>query len=176
MRSSFLLIIPRIAQDLLNSGSIVIDSASILQPQNDSILLSIKSHIYVPGPFTVQTEPEHLQMYVPQTGPDYPMAQLNLPGVSIHKNTSIGADNQFTLFDNYTSWQSFVHNTIFLNAGGIGLKGKVTAQLGKIKQFTLNLNKQLPSNGSFLPTPPTSPSKFHLGIYIRLVNTSGVQD
>lgn len=143
----FLLIIPRIAQDLLDSGSIVLDSASILQPRNDSIILSISSHIYVPGPFTVHTSPEHLQMYVPQNGDEYPMALLNLPSAKIHKNTSIGENGQFTTFENYTSWHSFVHNTIFLDKGSLGLKGKVHTRLGKIKAFDLNLNKEIPANG-----------------------------
>lgn len=142
----FLLIVPAIAQDLLNSGKIVIDSASILQPTNTSVIMSIKSHIYVPGPFTVHTDEEHLQMYVPQVGSDYPMAVLNLPAATVHKNTSIGEDGQYTVFENYTSWQNFVHNTIFLNAGGLGLKGKIGTRLGKIKKFTLNLDKTVPSN------------------------------
>ncbi|PCG89369.1 Protein of unknown function DUF3712 [Penicillium occitanis (nom. inval.)] len=139
----FLLVIPSIAQDLLNSGSIVIDAATVLQPQNDSVLLSIASHIYVPGPFTVQTEPTQGQLYVPQIGSAYPMAQLNLPGMRIHKNTNIRATSQYTVFENYTSWQSFVPDTIFLNTGGLGLKGKIITQLGNIKKFSLDI----PSNG-----------------------------
>ncbi|KAI7970704.1 hypothetical protein EIK77_007884 [Talaromyces pinophilus] len=142
----FLLVIPSIAQDLLNSGSIVIDAATVLQPQNDSVLLSIASHIYVPGPFTVQTEPTQGQLYVPQIGSAYPMAQLNLPGMRIHKNTNIRATSQYTVFENYTSWQSFVPDTIFLNTGGLGLKGKIITQLGNIKKFSLDI----PSNGLFL--------------------------
>lgn len=134
---------------MLNSDSIVIDAATVLQPQNDSVLLSIASHIYVPGPFTVQTEPTQLQLYVPQIGSAYPMAELNLPGIKIHKNTTIRATNQYTVFENYTSWQSFVHNTIFLNTGGLGLKGKIITKLGKIKEFTLDLDKAIPSNGMF---------------------------
>ncbi|KUL81439.1 hypothetical protein ZTR_09545 [Talaromyces verruculosus] len=143
----FLLVIPSIAQDLLNSGSIVIDAATVLQPQNDSVLLSIASHIYVPGPFTVQTEPTQLQLYVPQIGSVYPMAQLNLPGIRLHKKTNISATSRYTVFENYTSWQCFVHNTIFLNTGGLGLKGKIITQLGSIKKFTLDLDKTVPSNG-----------------------------
>ncbi|EEA27255.1 conserved hypothetical protein [Talaromyces marneffei ATCC 18224] len=143
----FLLIIPRIAQDLLNSGSIVIDSSSILQPTNNSVILSIASHIYIPGPFTVHTDPQQLQLYIPQVGSEYPMALVNLPAAKIHKNTSIGEDNQYTVFENYTSWNNFVHNTIFLNAGSLGMKGKVVTQLGKIKKFTLDLDKVVPSNG-----------------------------
>ena len=87
-------------------------------------------------------------MYVPQVGSDYPMAVLNLPAATVHKNTSIGEDGQYTVFENYTSWQNFVHNTIFLNAGGLGLKGKIGTRLGKIKKFTLNLDKTVPSNGT----------------------------
>jgi hypothetical protein len=124
----------------------VIDAATVLQPHNDSVLLSIASHIYVPGPFTVQTEPTQGQLYVPQIGSAYPMAQLNLPGMRIHKNTNIRATSQYTVFENYTSWQSFVPDTIFLNTGGLGLKGKIITQLGNIKKFSLDI----PSNGLFL--------------------------
>ncbi|OKL63371.1 hypothetical protein UA08_01697 [Talaromyces atroroseus] len=143
----FLLIIPRIAQDLLNRGSIVINNASILQPQNDSVILSISSNIYIPGPFTVNTQPEHLQMYIPQTGSQYPMVQLNLPGAKVHKNTTIEETGQYTPLENYTTWHEFVHDTIFLNDGSLGLKGSVVAQLGKIKSFTLDLNKVAPAKG-----------------------------
>lgn len=114
------------------------------------MILSISSHIYIPGPFTVRTDPQQLQLYVPQVGSEYPMALLNLPSTKIHKNTSIGENGQYTVFENYTSWQNFVHNTIFLNAGSLGLKGKVGTRLGSIKKFTLDLDKQVPSNGGFL--------------------------
>ncbi|KAH8694961.1 hypothetical protein BGW36DRAFT_428860 [Talaromyces proteolyticus] len=142
----FIFIIPRIAQDLLNSGSIVIDFAHILQPTNNSVVLNIGSHVYVPGPFTVSTDPLQLQLYVPEVGSDYPMALLDMPEDRIHKNTSMNTvGNQFTPFMNYTSWHEFVHNTIFLDSGGLGLKGSVRTQLGKIKKFTLDLNKVVPS-------------------------------
>lgn len=89
-------------------------------------------------------------MYVPTTGSEYPMALLNLPSAKIHKNTTIGENGQFTPFENYTSWQSFVHNTIFLDDGSLGLKGDVDTRLGKIKEFTLHLDKSIPSRGSSL--------------------------
>jgi hypothetical protein len=149
---SFIFIIPAIAQDLLNSGSIVIDAASILQPTSTSVMLKISSHVYVPGPFTVKTDPLQLQIFVPQTGSDYPMATLNMPANSIHKNTSMNMDgSQFTPFENYTSWQGFVHNTIFLDDGGLGLKGHVGTQLGQIKKFNLDINKVAPSKGTSFP-------------------------
>lgn len=97
----------------------------------------------------MHTSAQHLQLFVPQVGSEYPMAELTLPATSIHKNTSLGVLNQYTPFENYTSWQSFVHNTIFLSAGGMGMKGTVGTQLGKIKEFTLNLDKTSPSNGAF---------------------------
>ncbi|CRG86116.1 hypothetical protein PISL3812_03119 [Talaromyces islandicus] len=144
----FIYIIPRIAQDLLNSGSIVIDSASILQPTSESVMLNVQSHVYVPGPFTVSTDPLHLNMFVPQVGADYPMSVLELPSNKIHKNTSMDTNGTlFTPFTNYTSWQNFVHNTIFLDAGGLGLKGTVPTRLGKIKKFDLDLDKSVPSKG-----------------------------
>lgn len=81
------------------------------------------------------------------------MAPLNLPAAKIHKNTSIGENGQYTVFENYTSWQNFVHNTIFLDAGSLGLKGKVGTQLGKIKKFALELDKAVPSKGGFSIRP-----------------------
>jgi hypothetical protein len=148
LQTSFIYIIPRIAQDLLNSGSIVIDGASILQPTSTSVMLNVQSHVYVPGPFTVHTEPLHLDMFVPQVGSEYPMSVLDLPENKIHKNTSMDTNGTIlTPFVNYTSWQNFVHNTIFLDAGGLGLKGTVPTRLGKIKKFDLDLNKDVPSRG-----------------------------
>ncbi|QKX56957.1 uncharacterized protein TRUGW13939_04065 [Talaromyces rugulosus] len=144
----FIYIIPRIAQDLLNSGSIVIDGASILQPTSKTVMLKVESHVYVPGPFTVHTEPLHLNMFVPQVGSEYPMSVLELPENKIHKNTSMDTNGTIlTPFVNYTSWQNFVHNTIFLDAGGLGLKGTVPTRLGKIKKFDLDLDKNVPSKG-----------------------------
>jgi Protein of unknown function (DUF3712) len=86
-------------------------------------------------------------MYVPQTGSQYPMTLLNLPGAKVHKNTTIGETGQYTPFENYTTWQQFVHDTIFLNDGTLGLKGSIVAQLGKIKAFTLNFDKITPAKG-----------------------------
>lgn len=144
----FIYIIPRIAQDLLNSGSVVIDGASILEPTNTSVKLNVQSHVYVPGPFTVHTDPLSLDMFVPQVGSEYPMSVLHLPSNKIHKNTSMDTNGTLlTPFTNYTSWQNFVHNTIFLDSGGLGLKGTVPTQLGKIKKFDLDLDKSVSSKG-----------------------------
>jgi hypothetical protein len=111
-------------------------------------MLNVQSHVYVPGPFTVHTDPISLDMYVPQVGSEFPMSVLDMPANKIHKNTSMDTNGtMFTPFTNYTSWQNFVHNTIFLDDGGLGLKGTVPTQLGKIKKFDLDLNKVVPSKG-----------------------------
>jgi hypothetical protein len=132
----------------------VIDSANITQPRNDSVILAMKANVYIPGPFTVHTEPQVLQMYIPQAGSAYPMGTLYLPAATMHKNRSIATENpQFTPFTNKTTWQQFVHNTIYLDKGALGLKGIVTTHLGRIKEFNLNLNMDVPSLGEFLTHP-----------------------
>lgn len=128
----------------------MIDSANITQPRNDTVLLAITSNVYIPGPFTVRTDPQVLDMFIPETGSAYPMAKLYLPASWMHKNRSIGTVSpQLTPFTNKTTWQQFVHNTIYLHDGALGLKGTVTTQLGSIKKFNLDLDKSIPSLGEF---------------------------
>jgi hypothetical protein len=145
---SFVYIVPAIAQDLLNKGNITITSAQILQPHADNVMLTMTASIYIPGGFTVGTDPSTLEMFVPGSGPIAPFGHLYLPERTIHGNTTTGVTNQLTPILNQTSWQQFVTNTIMLQGGPLGLDGNVHIHLGKLNA-DLTLNKAVWSNGQY---------------------------
>ena len=131
-------------------GSIVINSGSLLQPTSNSIVLSLNASIYVPGPFTVHTAPSDLQLYLPPVGSQYPVGTIHLQGETIRGNTSIVIEEQYLPFENYSSWQTFIHNAITFDSGPLGLKGPIFTRLGKIKGFILQLDKWSTSKGPWL--------------------------
>lgn len=140
--------IPAISQDLLNKGTITVESAQILQPRKDNVILTMISSIYIPGGFTVKTDPTTLDMYIPDGGPISPFAQLFLAKNTVHGNTSMGVYNQPTPLLNLSAWQDFVNNTVFLHDGPLGLYGHVNSHLGKLSA-NLTLQKTVHSNGRF---------------------------
>ncbi|KAL1963085.1 hypothetical protein VTN77DRAFT_8731 [Rasamsonia byssochlamydoides] len=141
----FIYAIPAISQDLLNKGTLTIESAEILQPRADNVVLTMIASIYIPGGFTVKTDPTTLDMYIPGPGPIAPFGQLFLPENTVHGNTSMGVRNQLTPLINQSAWQEFVNNTVFLDNGPLGLYGHIRAHLGKLSA-DLTLQKAVYAN------------------------------
>lgn len=163
---SFVYIIPAIAQDLLNSATITLDSVSVLQPRANSSLVSLEASINIPGPFTVRTDPTTLGVYLPDSNNKSSLIDLDLGSYTVHGNSSIGVTNQHTPYVNYTGWQEFVNNTIFKDITTLGLIGPITGHLGKLVAH-LHLDKQISTNGWSLVSPSSISFQNKMSVGLR---------
>lgn len=144
LHDRFLLIIPAVAQDVLNSSKLVLVSGEVLDPKPDSVLLTVISALDLKG-FTVRTEPLTLDLFIRKLS-DESFAQVNIPAAKVHGNTTLGVTDQHTPILYQPGWQQFVENVLFLEKGLVSVRGKTTAYLGKLKcPVWLNRDLETPS-------------------------------
>ncbi|KAJ9295977.1 hypothetical protein DTO271G3_5552 [Paecilomyces variotii] len=144
----FLLIIPAVAQDVLNSSELVLVSGVVADPKPDSVLLTVISALDLKG-FTVRTEPLTLDLFIRKLS-DESFAQVNIPAAKVHGNTTLGVTDQHTPILYQQGWQQFVDNILLLEKGLVSVRGKTTAYLGKLKcPVWLNRDLEMPMLGNF---------------------------
>ncbi|GAD93902.1 conserved hypothetical protein [Paecilomyces variotii No. 5] len=144
----FLLIIPAIAQDVLNSSKLLLVSGVVADPKPDSVLLTVISALNLKG-FTVKTDPLTLDLFIRKLS-DEPFAKVNIPASTVHDNTTLGVTNQQTPLLNQQGWQQFVNNVLFLDKGLVSVRGNTNAYLGKLKcPVWINRDLETPMLGKF---------------------------
>ena len=143
--------IPAISQLVVNKSSLVLVSASVLQPRPDSIQLTLLSALDLKLALPVRIEPITLSLYVRDTGANHPWGQVGIPGLTIRGNTTLGAENQPTPLLNETVWTDYVHDVVFQNETALSVKGTTNSYLGVLKS-KVTMNKDIVS-----PSKLTSP-------------------
>ncbi|KAL1852288.1 hypothetical protein Plec18170_006014 [Paecilomyces lecythidis] len=145
----FLLIIPAIAQDVLNSSKLLLVSGVVAEPKPDSVLLTVMSALDLKG-FTVRTDPLTLDLFIRKFDNNDPFAKVNIPAAKVHDNTTLGVKDQQTPLLSQSGWQQFVNNVLFLDKGLVSVKGNTNAYLGKLKcPVWLNRDLETPMLGKF---------------------------
>lgn len=140
------MILPAISQLVVNKSTLVLVSASVMKPRPQSVSLSLSSaldlHIVLP----VRVEPVTLDLFVSDIGPQYPWANVTIPGTMIKGNTTLAVENVHTPFTNVSTWTSYVHDVVFQKETGLALTGSTDSYLGVLKSHvTMNKNVVSPS-------------------------------
>lgn len=115
-----------------------------MKPRPDSVQLTLQSsldlHILLP----VRIEPITLELYVGETGPEYPWADVTIPGLKVHGITTLGVENVPTPLINTTVWTDYVREVVFQKEAALGIKGATNSYLGVLKAH-VNMQKNVVS-------------------------------
>lgn len=144
---SFTVIIPAIAQRVLDNASLVVTETSVMQPRPDSIMLSLKTALKLPIGVPVRIEPIAISLFNRKEKGNGTWAKVYLDGATIDGNTTLGIDNQFTPL-NVEQWKEYVHSVVFEKNAPLSLNGKTTAYLGKLKNH-VTMDKNVKQNSMF---------------------------
>ncbi|GLA64982.1 hypothetical protein AtubIFM54640_006716 [Aspergillus tubingensis] len=140
----FCLIIPAIAQRVLDNGTLVLVHADVLQPRPNSIQLSINSALDLPISFPVRMNNLTLSLFNRFLPENNTWAKLYMDGATISGNTTLTVDDQFTPLDVY-QWTQYVRSVVFEPHAPLSVKAPVTAYIGKLKS-KITLNKDIKQN------------------------------
>lgn len=143
---SFLVIIPAIAQRMVDTTSFPIHSVSIMSPTLNSTVLSLTASIKVPPPFKVRLEPITLQLYRPEAGSDAPYVNFALEQQILKGNTTIKVVNQTVEIADKQEFIEFLRGAVLNEKFVLAAKGETTAHLGSLKA-KVKLDKQIELNG-----------------------------
>ncbi|KAI2898861.1 hypothetical protein CBS76997_818 [Aspergillus niger] len=140
----FCVIIPAIAQRVLDNGTLVLVHADVLQPRPNSIMLSINSALKLPISFPVRMDNLTLSLFNRFLPENNTWAKLYMDGATISGNTTLSVDDQFTPLDVY-QWRQYVRSVVFEAHAPLSVKAPVTAYIGKLKSH-ITLNKDIKQN------------------------------
>ncbi|GES61230.1 hypothetical protein ATEIFO6365_0006068900 [Aspergillus terreus] len=138
----FTLIIPAIAQRVVDDSTLLLVRADIMQPRPDSVVMTIESALDLPLSVPVRVDPIALELFNRDTKGNGTYAIVYINGTTVHGNTTLGVTNQYTPL-NVEQWAKYVHSAVFMEHAPLSVRGKTTAYLGKLKN-SITMNKNIP--------------------------------
>ncbi|KAK2805943.1 hypothetical protein FQN51_008717 [Onygenales sp. PD_10] len=145
-RWCFLVIIPAIAQRMVDDANLPIHSASIMKPTPESVEYSLTASLKVPPPFAVDLDPITLHLYRVQQSADESYIEIPLPQLHLKGNTTIAIEDQQVSILDMKDWTQFLSEAVHQETFILAAKGSTTAHLGALKAG-LTLDKQLNLSG-----------------------------
>lgn len=137
---SFLVCIPAISQNVVNRSTLLLDSASVLEPRPNSIKLSLQSALKLPVALPVRIDPIALDMFNREQPYNNTWGRTYLDGTIIKGNTTLGVTDQDTPIDP-DMWYDYVWKVVHLNHPPLSVRGKTNSYLGKLKSpITMNMD------------------------------------
>jgi hypothetical protein len=146
MIARFLVILPALAQKLVDSANLPIHSAKLMKPGPDSITVSLVASLKVPLGLTVKLDATELHLYSPETKPFSPYVTVTLPAQKLKGNTTISLLNQTVKIQNMTEFTAFLKKAVYAEEFVLYAKAKSTAHLGKLN-VKIHLNKGVKLKG-----------------------------
>ncbi|KAJ5160595.1 uncharacterized protein N7482_007599 [Penicillium canariense] len=146
----FLVIIPAVAQLVVNKSTLRLVNAQVMQPKPDSVMMTLQARLDLKLAIPVRIEPVTLNLFERDYGSDNPYAAVDIPGQTIHGNYTLGVSDQFTPIQDLTVWKDFIHQVVFQEETSLALHGKMVAYLGVLKSHvTMNKNIITPTLNQF---------------------------
>lgn len=149
---SFLVAIPAISQLVVNKSNLVLVNAAVLNPQPDSVQLTLKSALDLKIALPVRIEPINLNLFVRDRGADKPWTNITLDGMTIKGNTTLGVNDQHRPLIDQDTWVDYVHDVVFKKYSTLSLKGSTNSYLGVLKSHvTMDKDVTSPSKSIRMP-------------------------
>ncbi|KAL4966341.1 DUF3712 domain-containing protein [Aspergillus stella-maris] len=140
----FLVVIPAIAQLVVNKSTLLLVNAQILEPRPDSILLTLEAALDLPIALPVRIEPLLLSIYDHQAEGNDTIFKSTIDGAIIDGNTTLGIQNVNTPL-NVPLWTNYVHSVVFEPHAPLPVKGETNAFLGILKSH-VKVDKDIHQN------------------------------
>ena len=121
-----------------------------MQPRPDSIQLTLQSALDLKVALDVRIDPIDLALFIRDTGPKEPWANVHIDGKTIVGNTTLGVESTHTPIVNSTTWLNYVHNTVFQKETALSVRGKTTSYLGVLKS-KVTMDKDIISPSKPIP-------------------------
>ncbi|KAJ5965789.1 hypothetical protein N7481_012503 [Penicillium waksmanii] len=146
----FLVAIPAISQLVVNKSDLVLVKASVLNPQPDSIQLTLQSALNLKIALPVRIDPITLDLFVRDDGADKPWANVTIPSMTVKGNTTLGVEDVYRPLINQDTWVDYVHSVVFNKESTLSLKGTTNSYLGVLKsKVTMDKDVTSPTLDSF---------------------------
>lgn len=143
--TSFCICIPAIAQRVVDNSDLVLVTAKLMNPQPDSVVMTIKSALKLPLALPVKIDAFPLSLLVRDMPGNNTYAKVYIPESTIKGNTTLGEDDHPTPL-NLPVWQEFVNRAMFNPSVELSVRGTTVDHLGELTS-TVTMNKDVPLRG-----------------------------
>ncbi|KAJ5876370.1 uncharacterized protein N7529_001954 [Penicillium soppii] len=146
----FLVVIPAIAQLVVNKSDLVIVNAEVMNPTPTTVEMTLAAKVDLKLALGVRLDPVVFYTFVRSYGHESPWGGIDIPGQTIKGNYTLAVNNQHTPLLNLTTWTAFVNQTVFQKETALSLYGVTDAYLGVLKSHvTLNKDVIIPTLNKF---------------------------
>jgi hypothetical protein len=142
---SFLVIIPALAQLLVNKTNLPIYSATLIAMSDDAVKIGLSTELSVPGGITVSLDPLELWLYNKDTPGFFPYTMVPMDKTEVSGTTEITVEDTTVGVGNRTELHSWLRTMLYQKTTLISVKGNTTAHLGAL-HFNINLKKTVEVN------------------------------
>ena len=140
------MILPAIAQRLVDDASIPIHSVQVLDPTPNVITFSLSASLNVPLGLAVRIDSFNLSLFDREVKPRTPYVTVPLEGLHLKGKSAITISNKTIQIQNEDQFTKFLANAVYSKKFTLSAYGKTTAHLGKLK-IPLTLDKDVELNG-----------------------------
>ncbi|KAL3474592.1 hypothetical protein BJX99DRAFT_271568 [Aspergillus californicus] len=140
----FLVVIPAIAQLVVNNSTLLLVNATIRDPKPDSIILTLEAALDLPINLPVRIEPIDLEVFNRELDGNNTVFSSLIDGKVIDGNTTLGVQERYTPL-NVPMWTDYVHNVVFKPHAPLPVRGSTNAYLGVLKSH-VTINKDIQQN------------------------------
>ncbi|KAJ5342907.1 hypothetical protein N7541_012031 [Penicillium brevicompactum] len=145
----FLVVIPAVAQLVVNKSDLWIVNAEVMSPTPTTVEMTLAAKVNLKLALGVRLDPVIFYTFVRSYGHEDAWGAINIPGQTIKGNYTLGVDNQHTPLLNLTTWEAFVNQTVFQKETALSLYGVTDGYLGVLKShIVLNKDVVIPSGFS----------------------------
>ncbi|KAK9857522.1 hypothetical protein MYU51_021045 [Penicillium brevicompactum] len=117
----FLVVIPAVAQLVVNKSDLWIVNAEVMSPTPTTVEMTLAAKVNLKLALGVRLDPVIFYTFVRSYGHEDAWGAINIPGQTIKGNYTLGVDNQHTPLLNLTTWEAFVNQTVFQKETALSL-------------------------------------------------------
>lgn len=139
-----MVVIPAVAQLVVDKSDLVLVNAKLLDPRPDSMLLTLEAALDLGVVFPVRIEPLTLSIYNHEATGNDTIFKTTIGASRIDGNTSLGVTDVRTPL-NVPQWTEYVHKVVFNKNEPLPVKGKTTSYIGILKAH-VNVDKDIHQN------------------------------
>lgn len=144
--NSFLIIIPAIAQLIVDKTSLPVYSAEILDPKPDRVSFSLKTSLSIPAGIKVHIDPVNLTLFIRDEKPVEPYLMVPLHGYDLSGTTNISVTRNDTKILDKPDFIQVLTHAVYQRRFTMSAKGSTVGHLGAL-DAPLTLNKDVELNG-----------------------------
>lgn len=128
----FLIVIPAVAQLVVDKSDLVLVNAKLVEPRPDSMMLTLEAALDLGVIFPVRIEPLTLSIYDREATGNDTIFKSTIGASRIDGNTTLGVKDVLTPL-NVPLWTEYVHKVVFNKNEPLPVKGSTTTYIGILK-------------------------------------------